>query len=41
MKLIYYLKYFLLGLWDERNYVAYQTKEFIKDIHELTLSRIK
>lgn len=41
MKLIYYLKYFLLVLWDERNYAKYQIKEFIKYIHELTLRRIK
>jgi len=41
MKFIYYLKWFLLRLWDERKYVVYQIKKFIKDIHELTLKRIK
>ena len=39
--IIDYLKEFLLGLWDERIYIVYQTKEFIRGIHELTLKRIK
>ena len=41
MKVIYYLKWFLFGLWDERNYLVYHIKELVKDLHELALRRTK